>query len=824
MNERRRKMHFAETKQDEAMVSGKVLSIFFQNNSNFYKVLLIKVNDTNNINYLEDEIVITGHFGQIQEDFSYQFYGELTKHPKYGVQFLANRYQEEKPKGEDALIDYFSSDKFPGIGKVTAEKIVASLGNHAVEEIEQNPTVLDKVKGLNQKRKQTIIDVLESEAGTNKFLFFLQENGLTASIAYKIIEKYQEETITLLKENPYRMIEDIESIGFIRADRFAENIGVEANDPTRLQAGIFYAMQELSVSNGDTYAEQSNILPKAVQLLEKSRPFIIQMEMMEELMENMVEEKRLIQEKEKYFIPSLYYSEKELALIIADMISEKNKITVEVEDLDEKINQLEKELSISYGKSQKEAIKYALNSPLFILTGGPGTGKTTVIEGIVELFAKVNDWNLDEMDVNDEDFPILLTAPTGRAAKRMNETTGLPSATIHRLLGINSSEGMDEDFDRVLKGKLLVVDEMSMVDTWLANQMFKAIPSDMHVILVGDRDQLPSVGPGQVLHDLIQSNKIPAIELKEIYRQEDGSSLIPLAHHIKNNELPADFTTNKKDRSFISCNSHQVLEVISTVVEKAIKKGFTAQDIQVLAPMYRGPAGVDVLNKHLQELFNPNPSGKRKEVKFIDTVYRIGDKVIQLINDTESGIFNGDIGEITGITLAKDTADKVDELTLLFDKKEITYKRNDWKKITLAYCSSIHKAQGSEFNMVILPMVSYYGRMLRKDLLYTAITRASERLIMCGEPQAYERSITAGVQIRQTTLSERITILFDTTDSVAVLEESEKQSDKVTVQETAKVRKMVAADTHKEYVLTTENIQSGEISPMIGMESITPYP
>ncbi|MEG0679714.1 MAG: ATP-dependent RecD-like DNA helicase, partial [Carnobacterium sp.] len=516
-------------------------------------------------------------------------------------------------------------------------------------------------------------------------------------------------------------------------------------------------------------------------------------------------------------------------------LMDRKKISYNGHDILKEIRKLEKRLAISYGKSQLKAIEEAMLSPMFILTGGPGTGKTTVLNGIVSLFAELNGLSLDLNDYTDKAFPILLAAPTGRAAKRMNETTGLPSSTIHRLLGLNGREGNNEEqqSDRELEGGLLIIDEMSMVDTWLANQLLRAVPKNMQVLLVGDKNQLPSVGPGQILHDLIDTKLILSMELSEIYRQEDGSSIIPLAHEIKDGKLPADFTQNKKDRSLITCNAYQIEEVIRQVVTKAKLKGYTKQDMQVLAPMYRGPAGIDALNKMMQEILNPNDTRRRKEVKFNEKVYRIGDKILQLVNNPELNVFNGDMGEITSISYAKETEDKVDELVIQFDANEVTYKRNEWNKITLAYCCSIHKSQGSEFKMVILPMVHNYGRMLRRDLLYTAITRSSELLILCGEISAFQESVEKSSATRLTTLKERLwdndVVLLEerkdsqkdkTTEVVAI---KEKTSPKISGKEISLFEEAeVTENKLKPYRLTIDMIRENTINPMIGMEGITP--
>lgn len=805
-------MNFQTEEMEEHYIIGEVLSIFFQNPSNYYKVMLLRIKETNTV-YEEDEIVVTGNFGKIKEGIPYRFYGKLVNHPKYGMQFYSDRYIQETPSSKEALIAYLSSPRFRGIGEVTATNIVDALGDQTIETIIENPEALKEVKGLNQKKRDMLHEILTEEEGTERVILKLNQYGLGNQLAYKIYQVYQEETLKIIQQNPYQLVEDIENIGFKRADAFAEQMGIEADSPNRMRASLLYVLRERSYSSGDTFIEGEDLLSEALDVLEKSRSFLIEPEDLADCLVELANEGKIIQEESRFYLPSLYASEWGIAASVDRMLEREAAVEQTTQNIQSEIQRLEKELDIAYGESQKQAIEQALLSPLFILTGGPGTGKTTVINGIVSLFAELNDLSLDPHAYKGEPFPILLAAPTGRAAKRMNEATGLPSSTIHRLLGLTADENMETmEAERTLSGELLIIDEMSMVDTWLANQLFKSIPSSMQVILVGDKDQLPSVGPGQVLHDLIQSEKVPQMELTDIYRQDDGSSIISLAHEIKKGRLPEDFLYNQKDRSFISCSTSQVIDVVTQVASKAVEKGFTAQDIQVLAPMYKGPAGIDKLNQELQNIFNPNPSGKRKEVKYIDTVYRIGDKVLQLVNEPELGVFNGDMGEITGITYGKEAGDNIDEMTLLFDEIEVVYKRNDWNKITLSYCCSIHKSQGSEFEMVILPMVRGYHRMLKKDLLYTAITRASKLLILCGEPAAFQQSIHSTSANRRTTLKERLVsekvhiepVQFVPDEPV---EESENEEEL----------------SSQNYILTVEAIRKNQIDPMIGMKDLTPY-
>lgn len=795
---------------EEKFVEGDVAAIYFSNPSNFYKVLLINVEDTN-VEYYDAQIVIVGNFGQIETGESYEFYGSLTDHPKYGVQFKADRYAKNQPSTEEAVISYLSGQKFKGVGEKTAQKIVDTLGVDCIDLILDNPNTLKEVPGLNKAKREMIVKVIEDEQGMQKVIFTLNKYGVSNQLAYRIYGHYETETLTVLQENPYQLVADIQGIGFNRADHIAEEMGIASDAPERIQAGILYGVKEASLSNGDTYVSGETLMKSTIHVLEQSRPFIIDPDLIAENLLIMVEEKTIFQDENKFYLPSLYVSEWGIVNSI-EKIQSRDFDAVDESLLEDMIDDLEEDLDISYGESQRSAIIEGINSPIFVLTGGPGTGKTTVLNGIVNLFAEVHELSLDPYSYKDEAFPILLAAPTGRAAKRMKETTELPAGTIHRLLGLTADDdNLEANIE--LDGKLLIVDEMSMLDTWLAYQLFKSVPKGMQVILVGDKDQLPSVGPGQVLRDLIDSEKVAQKELVDIYRQNESSSIIPLAHEIKSNKLPDDFREPKIDRSFISCRTDQVLDVTEKVVNRAIDKGFTSEQVQVLAPMYRGKAGIDTLNEHLQNLFNPNENNERKEVKFLDKVYRINDKVLQLVNDPERNVFNGDVGFITGIIPAKESELKTDELVIDFEGNEVNYLRNEWNKITLAYCSSIHKAQGSEYDMVILPMVHSYGRMLKKDLLYTAITRASSFLILLGEQGAYEKSLNQASMLRKTSLKER---LMSEEDQEIIEEELKEQTDQTAADESTEIKQ-------KDFILSAQAVNKKEVNPMVGMEGITPY-
>lgn len=778
---------------EELFIKGTILSTIFHNADNLFSVVRLLVKDTNT-NWDERDIVVTGYFPALHEEEVYLFYGKMKEHPKFGQQFHAERFQKEMPQSREGVISYLSGELFKGIGKVIAENIVDTLGKDAISRILVDPSLLDNVPKLPEAKALTLIDTLRENQGLEHVMVKLNEYGFGPQLSMRIYQAYKQDAIEVIEKNPYRLIEDVRGIGFQRADELGRKLGLSGAHPDRIRAGLLYTMDQISMQQGHVYMEEEPLIQEVIHLLQESEPVTISHEEVAKELLVLAEEQKLIRENTRIYLPSLYFAESGFAYHVKRMM----KQTEYAEQFPESefllaLGELEERLQVSFGETQKEAIRQALMSPMLALTGGPGTGKTTVIKGIVELFAELHGLSLDPHAYKDgAAFPILLAAPTGRAAKRMSESTGLPAMTIHRLLGMNGQENLDDESERSIDGRLLIVDEMSMVDVWLANQLFRALPAHMQVILVGDQDQLPSVGPGQVLKDILESKQLPTVELTDIYRQKDGSSIIEMAHAIKEGQLPPDFTKNSADRSFFHCQVGQISDVVEQVVKNAKVKGFRAKDIQVLAPMYRGPAGIDILNRQLQEIFNPNDTGKRKEVAFGDIKYRIHDKVLQLINQPEKNVFNGDIGEIVSIIYAKENTEKQDMIVVEFDQTEVTYYRQEFTQITHAYCCSIHKAQGSEFPIVIMPVVKSYYRMLRRDLLYTAVTRSSQFLIICGEEEAFRAGVERiNEHTRNTTLYDRLV------------------SEDVLLDETSSLK-----------VLTMTNVE--EIDPMIGMEGITP--
>ncbi|MCM3002597.1 ATP-dependent RecD-like DNA helicase [Priestia koreensis] len=741
------------TAVEERFIKGTAIVTIFHNEENLYNVARIRVKETN-LTLEDKEAVVTGYFPRLHEDEYYTFYGHFKEHPKFGLQFNVERFKKELPQSKQGVIQYLSSDLFHGIGKKTAESIVDTLGERAIYKIMKDPNVLKKVPKLSGEKAITLVEQLREHQGLEEVMIKLTDYGFGPQLSMKIFQAYKNEALDVIKRNPYQLVEDVQGIGFNRADELGRKLGMEGNHPDRIRAGILYVLEQECNQIGHVYLTFEQLQQQTIALLQKNHQDGITFDDVMDEMERLKDDKKLVLADDKAYIPPLYYAEKGVATAIKRVL-EQTEYTDQFPESEFllALGELEERLSVQYAPSQREAIQTALMSPMMLLTGGPGTGKTTVIKGIVELYAELHGCSLDPGEYKkDETFPVLLVAPTGRAAKRMSESTGLPAVTIHRLLKWNGQEGFEHNEDQPIEGKLLIVDEMSMVDTWLAHQLMKSLPVHIQVIFVGDEDQLPSVGPGQVLRDLLQANVIPTVRLTDIYRQEHGSSIIDLAHAIKKGELPPDIRQPQPDRSFIKCTTAQISEVVQKVSANAFKKGYQVKDIQVLAPMYRGPAGIDQMNVILQELFNP-PSQQRREVKHGDVVYRVGDKVLQLVNQPESHVFNGDMGEIVSVFYAKENTEKQDMLVISFDGNEVTYTKQDFNQITHAYCCSIHKSQGSEFSIVILPVVKSYYRMLRRNLIYTAVTRSKNFLILCGEEDALNLGIKRNDDgMRQTTL------------------------------------------------------------------------
>lgn len=772
----------------EFYFSGTIERIIFENPSSFFRILLLNIDDTD-ADFDDFEIIVTGTMADIIEGEDYTFWGNLVQHPKYGEQLKLIRYERAKPTSK-GLVKYFSSDHFKGIGVKTAQKIVDLYGDNTIDKVLAEPEKLHDIVGLSAKNREAFIMKLRQNYGTERVLAKLSEYGISNKLAFQIQDFYKEETLEIVEHYPYQLVEDIQGIGFKIADQLAQSLGIESTAPERFRAGLLHTLLTQSMEKGDTYLEAKELLEHTIELLESSRQIELDPNSVADELAHLIEEDKVQNVDTKIFENSLFFAEEGICNNLLRILEKENQNKYEPEKIEAALAQIEEKFAISYDAIQKQAICNAIQHKIFILTGGPGTGKTTVINGIIAVYALLHGLDLHKS----QDLPILLAAPTGRAARRMNELTGLPSATIHRHLGMTGDDDTSH-LDDYLDADFIIVDEFSMVDTWLANQLLSNISSNSKLLIVGDADQLPSVSPGQVLADLLKIPLLPQTKLEKIYRQGEDSTIVTLASQIQKGVLPPDFTEKKADRSYFEARSEHIPQMIERIVEAAIRSGIPAQDVQVLAPMYRGQAGIDHINKLMQDLINP---AEKEQLVFeaTDGQYRQGDRVIHLVNDAESNVFNGDLGYITDLLPAKYTDSKQDELTINFDGNEIIYQRSEWYKIRLAYAMSIHKSQGSEFPVVILPITSSSHRMLQRNLIYTAITRAKSKLILLGEKSAFAFAVQNTGTTRKTYLKERF-------------------EDFLNVEKVIHTSVDNLETTVENYVLTEENFL--KINPMIGI-------
>ena len=777
----------------EFYFSGTIERIIFENPSNFFRILLLDIDDTD-AEFDNFEIIVTGTMADIMEGQDYTFWGTIVQHPKYGEQLKVTRYERAKPTSK-GLIKYFASDHFKGIGMKTAQKIVDLYGDNTIDEILADPSRLTTINGLSATNREAFVSKLRLNYGTEMMLAKLAEYGIPNKLALQIQDTYKEETLEIIQQYPYQLVEDIQGIGFKIADQLAQQLGIESDAPERFRAGLVHTLFQQSMETGDTYLEARDLLAYTIDLLEKARQVEIDPAKVAEELAHLIEEDKVQNVDTKIFENSLYFAEEGIRSNLVRILEKGKQESFEISKIEKIIAQVEQDFKIKYDQIQKKAICDAINHKVFILTGGPGTGKTTVINGIIATYAALHQLDLKKK----QELPILLAAPTGRAARRMNELTGLPSATIHRHLGMTGDDDISH-LDDYLDADFIIVDEFSMVDTWLANQLLSNISSNSKILIVGDADQLPSVSPGQVLADFLQIPLLPQTKLTKIYRQSEDSTIVTLASQIQQGVLPADFTEKKADRSYFEAPSEYIPDMIKKIVAAAIRSGIAAQDVQVLAPMYRGPAGIDHINQLMQDLINP-AENDQLIFEAPDCQYRQGDKVIHLVNDAENNVFNGDLGYITDLLPAKYTDSKQDEMTINFDGNEIIYPRSEWYKIRLAYAMSIHKSQGSEFPVVLLPITRSSYRMLQRNLIYTAITRAKSKLILLGELTAFDYAAKNTGTARKTYLIHRFDDLVENN-----------------ISETANTNNLTDKEQFNEpenFILTTDNYL--EIDPMIGL-------
>ena len=663
--------------------TGYIKKIRFYSESSNYIVALIEVEQ-------EDKLItMNGYMNNFNDYEKYAFIGDYEIHPKYGKQFKLSEYRIIYAKESEEIIKYLSSPLFKGIGKALATQIVNTLGEECLEKIKEDKHNLDLVRGMTEKRREIIYEALTNGDYDQEVMQFFMGHGISLKNLGLIQAYYQEKTLEILQNNPYQLVEDIDGIGFKTADELALKTGGTLDNPNRIKAGIIYSIKQYGFNTGSTYCYLDEIKIMFSKII-----YNIEEVSFNEYLDELIDEGLIIQRGDKYYYFEMDEAEKNIAEYLKIRINKPDELFDEKE-VERLLTNYEKTQGICYAAKQKEALNYFLKSSCMILTGGPGTGKTTIVQALLKVYSVLY-----------PDDRIGLVAPTGRAAKRLTELTGIYACTIHRLLkwdlhsntfAMNKSNPLDLD--------VLIIDEFSMVDCLLLSKLFEAGRGINKVLFIGDYHQLPSVAPGNILQDLMEAG-VKTIELDEIFRQAKDSGIIQLAHHIIHNEIEnMDLFEQYRDINFFPCINYDVVKNVKIIVKKAIDEGYDTNDIQVLVPMYQGVAGIDALNDALQDVFNPidefNDSYQigRKE-------YRVGDKILQLKNRPDDDVFNGDIGTLVEICRKDNFEYLQDTLIVDFDGNFVEYTSNTFNTITHAYCMSIHKSQGNEFKIVIMAVLS----------------------------------------------------------------------------------------------------------------------
>ena len=696
-------------------IKGYLYKEIYRNEMNGYMVGLFKIKD-NNIDYDDDIIHITGVLPRLSEKKEYILYGELVVHNKYGKQFNVTSFDINLPTKEEELVVFLSSDLFP-IGEVTAKRIVDTYHEETINKILENKDCLQIIPRLNKQKIDKIYNTLLEYQSTSNIVLELTKLGFDMKDSLSLLNKYNKKILDNVNNNVYDLI-DTDDMSFIKIDEIALSMGITDTDDRRIKALIIYIMKSLCFNNGDTYLLLEEISSTLANYIS------ITSEKLDYLMLKLVKDKKIIIEDKRYYLRKFYEAEKyicERLCFLNDM-----SITSDI-SIDKYIDNKEKDNNIKYDELQKKAIHSGVNNNITIITGGPGTGKTTIVKAIVNIL-------IHEKKIKKDDIALL--APTGRASKKLMETTSISASTIHKYLGWDKDTNTFATDEYCPNSqKYVIVDEVSMIDTLLMEALLKGIRRDTKLILVGDYYQLPSVSEGQVLKDIIDSDCLPVIRLNQIYRQSEGSYILNLAYDIKNKNISEDLFIKKDDYLYINSDNDNTSSYIKEIVKKALKKGYTDREVQVLAPMYKSLNGIDNLNIILQDLFNPKTASKR-EIKVGDIIFREYDKVLQLVNDPDNNVYNGDIGYIEEIIISKEKK-IVNQININYDGTIVNYTPDKFINFRHGYAISIHKAQGSEFDMVIMPITNSFKRMLNNKLIYTGVTRAKKSLVVVGDSSSF---------------------------------------------------------------------------------------
>jgi len=711
---------------------GQIERITYTNDETGFTVAKVKVHGHSAL------VTVVGNMIEPMPGELIEMTGEWTKHPRYGEQFKIIKYNTSVPASDSGIRKYLSSGLIKGIGPVTAERIVNKFGDQTLNVIENTIEKLTEVEGIGKKRSETIKKEWEGQKESRNVMLFLQSHGVSSGYAIKIFKQYGDQSISVVKKNPYRLATDISGIGFIAADKIGKELGFDKNSKLRAEAGILYILHQLS-NEGHVYFPHNFLVAKCKKILEIDRKII------SKTLENIALKKEIIIEdlndrKKEFgghdkavYLYKIHVCERGIVTSLRNLLNARK--TIRQIDINKALNWVQEQLSITLAKNQVRAIECSLKNKVTVITGGPGTGKTTIINAILTILSKAK-------------TKIMLTAPTGRAAKRMIEATGYEAKTIHRMLEYSFKKGgFQKDEKNPLDCDLLIIDEASMIDTSLMYYLLKPIPLSAAIILVGDVNQLPSVGPGNILGDIISSGIVPVLELDEIFRQAKESQIIINAHKINSGILPTLEPTGKKQEDFYFIeqeNPEDVLKIILELSKERIPKRFgfdSVDEIQVLSPMHKGIVGAENLNRELQKALNPS----KDEIVRGNRTFRTNDKVMQTKNNYDKEVFNGDLGKIIKINSTNQ------EVIIRFDGRNVIYDYIDLDEVILAYAVSVHKSQGSEYPAVIIPILTQHFMLLQRNLIYTAVTRGKKLVVMVGTKKAFTIAVKNNIMERRYT-------------------------------------------------------------------------
>ena len=706
----------------ESYIKGNVRKILYSSDSSMYKIGLFKLRETN-ISDIESlvgkTITFTGSLNEINSELEYILYGQMVEHPRYGTQFNVSSYEIKEPSDKDGIIMYLSSGMFKGIGEKTAKNLVDVLGENVISIIKEDYKNAVHVKGMNESKAINLSNKLIEFESDQEFVLKLNTLGFSTEESLKIIAKYKVRLFEILGGNIYELVE---IIPFAKVDMIFLKNNDERNE-IRINALIKHAIRSICYASGDTMATDESVylfMNKFFKDTLDINTFYLSKDKLLKLGE-------IIEINSNLILFEFYDAED----YIASKVNYLNKIKTdyEIDLIDIKIKEYEKRHNIKFNSDQTEAIKGSIKNNLFIISGGPGTGKTTIIKAVVEILKSISE------GIVEEDFALL--APTGRSAKRLTESVNIPAYTIHKFLKWNKETlSFNVNEENKTKEKIVIVDEVSMVDIFLFASLLKGLRSNVHIILVGDSNQLPSIAPGNVLYDLLESKEINKKYLNLIYRTSEGSYIIDFAIKIRDKSIFEEIK-NTNDFSFIQSNDMNIRNYLKKISENAIKNKIDIDNFQVLVPMYKGENGIDNLNIIMQEIFNPKGENKN-EIKIGDRIYREQDKVIELVNDVDNNIFNGDIGYIKRINSNHGKP----EISIDFMGNTVLFKSNEFDKFSHAYAISIHKSQGSEYDNVVVIIAESFKRMFYNKLIYTAVTRAKKSLKLIGALDNLNKCIT----------------------------------------------------------------------------------